>query len=306
MAITVQYPTVNTVCQRDDTHGDIPIQAVITGATGPFTLEAHLGDNVWQTIASGLGNVIDVRFNVPVGQYALTLRIAETSDTVTINPVSVGDVFVITGQSNALTPTSTVNVYAEPTNHPTWVTSGFIHPTGWINHRTHNYYRRNCFPYIAQAIIENHSVPIGFVQCAEPSTSIAQHLPDTALFERMVLRVTNATKGRVRGVLLHIGESDTLAYTSRNVMRNRLLAFADAVHAHFDTDVYACKIQQVIPRTASWHEVNAAIEDGPYFHVAADLRHLIPDDNRAHLTKNPNLQDAAALWYAGLNTLIYS
>lgn len=309
--LSLQSPTALQMFQRSGANGQIVIRGTITGSDAIHMIEAQLNGGSWQIVANDANNpakVFEGTLTAPIGQHTLNVRVFGATTITTVPNVTIGDVFVLDGQSN-MYGAALINVYCQPVNMPTLITPGYVQNVGWFDHKTRPEYRRGYSPYIAQRIIESEGVPVGLIQTAEPSTAIAEHLPGTPLFERTLLRACNAGAAYA-GLLMHIGESDVGLRTPRVVFKRQLIEYAEAIHDYLNVQLYICQIQQVLPATNAWHEINAGIveacNESPYLTLAADLRDLKPDDNRAHLRIEPNISTAAERWWQGLRGALYA
>jgi len=144
--------------------------------------------------------------DVSTGQGNLYLRNKDNNTQATvILDVGVGDVILVTGQSNAVPHFS--NSYSSWTNisyRPTVISDG-----DWAELNT----EASSYPYLASRIIDEENVPVGIVQTGYGGSQISRWIPGGDLYSRMIARVDGATGGlnKVKTILFYQGESDIAA-----------------------------------------------------------------------------------------------
>ena len=131
-----------------------------------------------------------------------------------VEPVGVGEVFVIAGQSYATNTNDEKLTVADPRKRVVardWATAAWRvandpqpAPDGSDG--------GSIWPAVGDELAERLGVPIGFANVAWGGTSSAQWQPGTELHERLV--TTGKNLGRFRAVLWQQGESDVINHTS--------------------------------------------------------------------------------------------
>ena len=202
-------------------HGEIPSGAeramwesrVVTldGATGRGTdwtkLDIKVKDATFETtvrIAAG-------------GWYRLELRGRIAADEVAVGkvePIGVGELFVVAGQSYATNCNDERFQVAEP--HGRVVAFDSAKGTWGIAHDPQpapdNSDGGSIWPPLGDALAKELRVPIGFANVAVGATSSQQWMPEGQLHPRLMK--TGQTLGRFRAVLWQQGESDVIAKTT--------------------------------------------------------------------------------------------
>ncbi|CAG7651163.1 hypothetical protein PAESOLCIP111_06257 [Paenibacillus solanacearum] len=245
--ITAQLiePIAQRVYQRNEKSvSDISIEVVLSD---PVTgrLEARLSSECSPTPWRYIGEVNGTSFkgtlpDVPVGQHLLDVRISFDSKTITLtaDPVFVGDLWILAGQSNMegcgknidlempVTGVScfymgdTWDIAREPL---CWLQES-IDPVNWNVPeeereqaiRTVRQERSNGAGLsltFAKKILQHTGVPIGLIMCAHGGTSMSQWDPgligeEGRSFYGAMIRKVRKLGGRVKGCLWYQGEAD--------------------------------------------------------------------------------------------------
>lgn len=218
--LSVTYPVPYTLFQRDnETSGQVRICGSYTGR--PTLLEVKVDGN-WTTLYdNNIPNPFCAQANASVGQFNLTLRL-DRNDSISqsIPYVSVGELFVIAGQSNAVGQARNKS-FTDPANP--FRTAMFANNRGWFVLYNHT----SVWPLVANQLTRNLSVPIAFVYAPLFSTPISSWRANGtsfnaqvgSSFDNMVSTVRNATNGtnRVRAILFFQGESGEYQYYYENL-----------------------------------------------------------------------------------------
>lgn len=305
MNLTIHHPLPMQVVQRSGNSGAIRVSG-LTNTIAPVTIEARVTGGAWQVVETFAEVIFDGTISAPVGQYTVEVRAQGYTPVVSVPHVSVGDVYVIAGQSNAY-GLSAINVIA---SHPTWKLPGWLETIEWQDAALRNEYRRSYWPWMADRIMQDQGVPVGLVQTAQGGTMISQWEPGGTLYTRMVARALGACE-KVKAVLWHLGETDAIRQTPKVLFRRQLETVAEAVAADLGVPVIPCLLQQTptASRRGAWFEINAAIEEAwGHGNILAgpDFRDLRPDDGRAHLQREVTLRPAADRYYEVLRGHFYS
>jgi len=102
--LTIDYPSPFTLCQRGDANsGRIPVRGRLGSSGEGVRLEARFQDSEWQQLQADVKRAhFSGSIQGAVGQGILAVRVVGRPETgVSVQPVSLGDLFVVTGQSNA-------------------------------------------------------------------------------------------------------------------------------------------------------------------------------------------------------------
>lgn len=151
------------------------------------------------------------------GWYRLEVRGRVSTDSVmfsTVEPIGVGELFVVAGQSYATNCNDERFKVAEP--HGRVVAFDSVKGTWGIAHdpqpTSDGSDGGSIWPPLGDALAKELRVPIGFANVAVGGTSSHQWMPDGQLHARLVK--TGKTLGRFRAVLWQQGESDVIAKTT--------------------------------------------------------------------------------------------
>jgi lysophospholipase L1-like esterase len=227
-------------------HADIPVRGDFDSGAGPEVWEYRVVRLAAENGEGGGWARLDVRragavVRLPAGGwYRLEVR-GRVGEEVTrrgaVEPVGVGDVFLVAGQSYAtnynderlqvtdperrvaaLDPaTGKWRVADDPQPVPDGSDGGSI------------------WPPVGDALAKELGVPVGFANVAVGATSSAQWLPDGKLFPRMV--VAGKALGAFRALLWQQGESDVIAKTTTEKYVANLKAIRSAAADAWGLDV---------------------------------------------------------------------
>lgn len=176
--------------------------------------------------------------------------------TSTANYVGIGDLFVVYGQSNA-TGQATNN---QTWTHPTLKASNFQKDYKWhvladpVNDSTGIVDKvaacgplGSIWPIIADSIMANYGIPVGFIPCAMSGTAItafvptADHLNRATLYGSMHTRVD--TVGGAKAVLYWQGETEASQGMSTATYNGWLDSLANSTVADFNAKLMPVKLQ---------------------------------------------------------------
>lgn len=167
-----------------------------------------------RTESSGLATTA----RVPAGGwYRLELRCRQAevvSHQGAVEPLGVGEVFVVAGQSYATNCNDEKLAVADPqkrvvafdTAKGTWAVANDPQPA------PDGSKDGSIWPPVGDALVKEFGVPVAFVNVAVGATATAQWMPEGALHRRLV--ETGKTLGTFRAVLWQQGESDVIAKTT--------------------------------------------------------------------------------------------
>ncbi len=229
--LVVLYPVGYTLVQRDTAEqGSIPVRGSWPGEVKLERVEARFCGRDWQVIdpSPKEGNFAGV-LREGVGQGELEVRgIAEPMLVATVPMVSIGDLFVITGQSNA-DGRGTEMVQLKKENPYVGVkyrkNSWSIGEDPSANDGDYG----SPWPMVLNTLIPAENVPIGFIATAAGSTVVKQWRRGDgtlawgnpgSMQARMLNSIKAATDGtmKVRAVLYYQGENDMTHHNTLTVM----------------------------------------------------------------------------------------
>lgn len=193
--VAITYPVTHQVMQRDDWSIDGAGSATFT-MTGtyvgtPTEIEYRWDGGAWATLdSSPSGNTFSEEVTLDVGQGNLEVRFANDTGITSSQANGVGDVYLIIGQSNAVTLIDTDEgvgaFYISPSEGYTasfcehdgvWATydnTGHIFSaTDESSTTTHH----DAYGALATQLMEGHGVPVGFVTAGAGSRGLHGH-PD--------------------------------------------------------------------------------------------------------------------------------
>ncbi len=237
--LKIIYPEPYTLFQRDsDTKGVIKVRGTFSVGAHPEKLEARFSGGAWQDLNFKPGvneNTFVGTIPVPVGQGLLEVR---SVDNPTLNAsvkcVGVGDLFLITGQSNADGRGEKMVKLNSP------------NPYIGVKYRRHVWSKGDDpsandtdtgspWPIVLNYLIPDQKVPIGFIAAAVGSTVVRQwRKTDGAIaknawapggmYSRAMEMVKIATDGsmKIRAVLYYQGENDMTHWNEMSVLGDYL------------------------------------------------------------------------------------
>ena len=244
--IKLDSPRAYQVVQRDALgHATISVRGRCAGFDGRVSV--RWGEGRWVRIRAGRDGVLSARLDVE-GPGQAPVQVASMSLpslTATRAFVGVGDIFVITGQSNASGRGRTLGVARHPVlkaglfgNDYRWrrLTDPVDSPVGQVDTVSRDRFAAgSVWPRVATELMAAEDVPVAFIPCARGNATMERWLRQSArpwsaqtLYGSMVRRV-RAAGGRVRAVLLLQGESDARLRVPPGTYERRLRTFAAQV-----------------------------------------------------------------------------
>ncbi|WP_169853278.1 sialate O-acetylesterase [Anaerohalosphaera lusitana] len=229
--LSLSQPKTRAVFQRND--HDIAMVPVQGTYADPLTLiEARAvvmdgfsgSPSDWQIIdESPIGGSFSGTLSVAAGGwYSIEIRTfdGETpGPTAAVDRVGVGEVFIISGQSNSAN-------FGQPKMTPThdtvsaWTGSSWRHaydPQPIANGNNGSPWSR-----LGDILVARFDVPIGFVTTGIGATRVGQWVPGTPYYTRIRSAIEDMGENGMRAILWHQGESDSIAGTSASVYASRL------------------------------------------------------------------------------------
>jgi len=327
-SLTINNVYEYQVFQRNDSNqADISISGTYTGS--PTTIEARFngGDYVVLDSNPSGGTFSGILQNQITGQGILNVRFGATPDVNhNIDNVGIGDIFIVSGQSNASGRGTTLNSYSHATlkaslfgNDDVWknLTDATDNNSGQIdNVSSDGNAKGSPWPILATFILENTGVPVAFVPTAKGGTSISQwqpradHTDATTLYGSMHRRIT-AVGGSIAGVLFFQGESDSLAGTSQSDYETGLTTIVNAIETDFSgtktmigqlghsnksgNDIIRAAQVEVIKNNS-----NALLGPATY-----DIDLSDEGGDTLHFKSDSDMLEYATRWYAAINKEFY-
>jgi len=235
--LKILYPQPYTLFQRDTARkGIVKIRGRYNSDKQPVRIEARLNGSKWQVVdLHPANNSFTGTMAASVGQGLLEVRAVGCSDLKSsVECVGVGDLFVITGQSNAdgrgkeWVKLDSSNPYTGVKYlHNTW--SKGEDPSS--NDTSDPSESASPWPIALNHLIPDQKVPIGFITAAMGSTVVRQwRKTDGAsadnswgaggMFARTVDMVKAATDGsmKVKAIIYHQGENDLTHWNNLSVL----------------------------------------------------------------------------------------
>lgn len=315
--VTITDPKPLSVIQRVGSSGTISIKGSVSG---PVDIEAKFGNAEWSQIGDDVNGSFTLSLtNQPIGQGALEVRSIGTLGPGTIiGPISIGDVFIIAGQSNASGRGDNLQLYSSTTfrsflfgNDYLW--KELVDQTDSGTAQADNVSLDaspggSVWPLVAGDYVAATSIPVAFIPCALGGSSITQWLPGmnhqdrATLYGSMIFRALSV--GGCKAVLWWQGETDALAGMSTATYQTHLANLAAAVMADLGVKILPCKLQNSSAITDSAEaQINTAIANlwagDPNVGTGPDLSDLASDDG-FHLKTNSKLSAAAGRWSSAL------
>lgn len=316
--LVVAYPVPYVLYQRTTPEaGPMRIRGAYRAAGTVGTIEARFQGGPWQPVdPKPLNGAFSGTITAPVGQGRLELRASGDPTLVAVvEPVSVGDLFLITGQSNA-DGRGDKHLVLDAAN-----------PFLGVKYRQNAWSRGDDpsandgnhgspWPIVLNDLIPEQKVPIGYIAAAVGSTVVQEWRKGGRLYDRMFKIVTAATDGsmRIKAVLYYQGENDITEYHSLSVKGDytKYKANLTAAIQDFRKDFAAMvlvgqitnlggdrarndairKVQQEL-----WGETPGAVQGA----IAYDIR---PSDG-VHYRTEVNLRAFAQRWAQAIRASVY-
>lgn len=326
--LSITAPVQYQVFQRNaSSNANITISGNV--GTGTHDLEARFNQGPWQTVATGASGTYSVTLsNQFQGQGFVQVRCADTPNAVAFVPnVGVGEVFVISGQSNASgrgSNNQTTGDYPTPFvsmlgNDYTWQlckdpTDSNVGQVDTVSSDASA--AGSLWPMVGGQLSGALGVPVALIPCSLGATSVTDWQPSggatnrSSLYGSMVWRAKYANPGGVRAVLWWQGEQDAAASMSQADYYSNFTNFTANVATDIGCKVIPCKLQNSssAPVAAGQAAINSAIGQAWASNVntstGPDLTGIntAPEDP-VHLITTAKLSQAAALWKSALQTV---
>jgi len=315
----VAYPTPYTIVQRDAKgKAMVPVHGKVTPPTLGIAMQARFAGGPW--LPAGTQDKDGAfRGSIPgaVGQGALEIRPADRPDAVTkVEPVGIGDVFVITGQSNADGRGGTMirlkdDLPCLGAKYRAGAWSRGDDPSD--NAGKH----ASPWPLVLNSLIPETKVPMAFIQTATGSTVVRQWRGSGNMFARMQKMVHAATGGtmRVRAVLYYQGENDITHWNKQTVLgdyaeyRKHLKPMLDDTHALLKAPVLVGQITNLLGFRDRNDNIRRAQQESwtenPHALPGATAWDIFPTDG-VHYRTADNMAAFAARWTFAIRNAFYA
>jgi len=317
--LTIDYPTPYVLFQRDSEAGGVlRVRGKGVDPAAPSPVEARFSGGPWKVLDA---NPKDGRFAGSIegqtGQGRLEVRCSARPNNITeVEPIAVGDLFVVTGQSNA-DGRGTVHVKLSADN-----------PYLGVKYRGGTWSRGDDpsdnagkhgspWPIVLDTLIPELNVPLGFIQAAVGSTVVRQWRGGGALFDRMEKLVRSATDGtmRVKAVVYYQGENDITHYNKLSVLgdyeqyRTHLRAMVDDMYALFHAPVLVGQITNLLNLRDRNDGVRRAQQEvwaeNPHALPGAVTYDIYPTDG-VHYRDEKNMRAFAGRWTFAIRNALYT
>ena len=260
-SLKIEYPARYTIYQRSGNgdYGEISVVGSYTGSPGQ--IEASFNGDPWTRICS---NPIEGRFTGSlagqVGQGTLVVRFEESPAIIaSVDLVSIGDIYVIAGQSNAA---GSASIAYNPLDDIPYGLSMYRRNVSqtWekLQHPTSASGNGAPWPIVMSYLSKEHSMPVGIITAAIGGAWLKQWLKSSKEhYQGMMETVRKATNStmKVRAVLWFQGEADCnpseeyahLSYNGNyDKYMSNLKLLASDIHSDMDLDtVYVGHIGNV-------------------------------------------------------------
>lgn len=338
IAMTVIEPAPHQTFQRtSETQGPVRVRCYVDGPPG-IAIEARWNGGSWQSMGStNTSGLVSSSMTVGVGEGSVDVRMVGIGSPVSIEPVSVGEVFALWGQSNSsgrLTNNQTRTLTPAPKlfgNDYRWKT--LADPTdsnsGQIDSISSDSDTEmgSIWPLVADLWLASTSCPIAFVPCSKGATGFGTSqptwVPAANRFDRATLFGSAMNRiravGGVRAILWWQGEGG-FDDTTGNSYITPWLTMANAVQAEFPgLKIMPAKIQQCVGvanqrQLNGWHAIGRIWSEHPTLahtgptlaDAPIDAASNILTENEGqplpyfHLKSNAAAAEAASRWAARL------
>lgn len=326
----VYTPVENQVFQRNQKgFADIPIVGSLPESCQ--LVEASFNDSPYMKIVEGSikGEFSGVLKSQKVGQGKLSVRCQDKKIlSSVVQVVSIGDIYVIAGQSNA---SGRALNFQKHQNFPMRA-SLFGNDYEWRNLKDpvdqsfgqidlvseDKSAKGSPWPIVADYLLGKTKIPVAFITTAKGGSRIKQwdqNLSERTLYGSMVKRIKKASNGKVKAILWHQGESDSangLSEEEYSILLRRLienlkndlpnspklkLVVAQIGDRSKSTGINLDKIR--VAQQNEWIN-NDNILSGPV------LYDIGPLDDGGHFQVDKHIHMLAKRWWASLRSHFYS
>lgn len=212
--ILITYPVQYFTKQRyNDTHGNITVRGTYDG--NPASIEARFNGSSWKVInnSPSNGTFYGVLTEQSVGQGNLEVRFSNNpAVTSSVRTIGIGDIFLVTGQSNSDCALDINNSYLNASNK--YISTVYTHDDIWKKTEGSVCWSTGStsgwFPLLSDYIIQNTGIPVSWIVTGIGNTDILNWQPGNIYFSSMQSQLNESTDntGEVKAVLWYQGERD--------------------------------------------------------------------------------------------------
>ncbi|WP_372897417.1 sialate O-acetylesterase [Stieleria sp.] len=238
-SITLTSPKANTPHQRDEgtDTAEVDVAGTYIAETDPASIEWRHNGGTWATLdASPSGGTFSETVTVPMGQGDFEVRFSDQTDvTASKALVTVGDIYIVAGQSNAVGQLGSAQTYSHASLTALMYQQA---ASDWAELADPTHTGTSSGSYwlkLATELMASDNVPVAFIFTAVSSTNLvtggAAWKPTPTYgttLTNAVARVTAANVNGARAVLWDQGETDA---TDGATYANELQAYSDLIDA---------------------------------------------------------------------------
>lgn len=321
-------PSSQQVVQRSTVTPTSDIEVSGGYAGSPTAIEGRIDNGPWQTVdaAPTAGRFSGKISGATTGKRKIEVRFKDQpAITDVADPVGVGDVFVVAGQSNAVGHGWANQTYTTPSglmatmfgNDYRWkpLADPLDSPVGQLDEvSADGDAGGSVWPLVASKLMADRNVPVAFIPSARNGTWIGQWQRNNedpfgnhTLYGSMARRARGA--GKVRAVLFWQGESDAFNGSSKAQYRQLLDKFAADVRSDLGVPTVVAQIGEGDMPAERLDPVRLAQReswDAGTTVAGPSLYDIHPDDDGVHFRTDPELRIAAHRWWLAIRAGIYS
>ena len=220
LMINLESPDSHQIVQRNEYNsGTFPVQGsteyIVDLVQGRHTSLENGTPSAWINVTVPIGSNFYGTLDVPTGWHRLEFRFMNGSqqiDLTTVEPVGVGEVFIVAGQSNSA---NHGDFPLSPTDFrvSTWSSGGWRFGSDPQPAATGN--GGSPWPVLGDLLANRYDVPIGFLSVGYGGTKVDRWVPDqNDLFPRISEALDAVQPSGARAILWHQGESNAGGTTS--------------------------------------------------------------------------------------------
>lgn len=324
-SISISTPYQYQVFQRSGSTGTITITGTYTG--NPTAIEASFNGGAYSTIDStpSDGTYSGSLTNQAQGQGILTVRFTnDTSVSSTKTYIGIGDVFLVSGQSNAVGQGTSNQTYSSTDgfkatlfgNDYKWkeLVDPYDSNTNQVDTISSNTALGSWVLLLATSIMNNQHVPVAFIPSARSGSGIdewsagANHQDRTTLYGSAVYRALQV--GGIKANLYWQGEHEANVGAGTDMTTSEYEGFLNQLVNDFYADLGVKTMAVKLQNSSGLPDLNegyirTAVENveasNSNIMVGPDFRDIGTDDDY-HLKLTAKLQTAADRWFTALKT----
>lgn len=212
--LTIEFPTANTIYQREGSSGFGDIQIVGRYHEDIRQLQVRFDKGGWETVeVSSADGRFSGLITAPVGQGDLSVRIKEDSSVAAVvKMVGVGDIYVVAGQSNAAGWADTLyEVLSDLPYTPVVFRRNVSDRWEVLRDPASASGKGSPWPLVMSYLTRQHDMPVGVITTAIGGAWLHHWLKSSGgHYAEMIETVKKATNGsmKVQAILWFQGEAD--------------------------------------------------------------------------------------------------